>query len=50
MWSVDQRLDQFVGVYRGAMRLPDDGKAGKVAGEQMKAAIFQSWVARNPTL
>ena len=48
--DVDQHLDQFVGVCRGAMRLPDDGRVGKVAGKQMKAAIFQSWVARNPTL
>ena len=32
------------------MRLSDDGRVGKVAGEQMTAAIFQSWVARNPAL
>ena len=48
--DVDQCRDQFVGVRRGAMRLPVDGRAGKIAEEQMRAAIFQSWVARNPTL
>ena len=37
---MDQRRDQFVGVRRGAMRLPADGRAGKIAGEQMRAAIF----------
>ena len=48
--DVDQHRDQFVGVRRGAMRLPGDGRAGKIAGEQMRAAIFQSWVARNLAL
>ena len=31
--DVDQRRDQFVGVRRGAMRLPADSRAGKIAGE-----------------
>ena len=48
--DVDQRSDEFVGICRGAMRLPDDGRVDKVAGEQMRATIFQSWVARNPAL
>ena len=48
--DVDQRPDQFVGVRRGAMRLPANGRAGKIAGEQMRAIIFQLWVARNPAL
>ena len=48
--DVDQRRDQFVGVRRGAMRLPGDGRADKIAKEQMRAAIFQSWVARNSPL
>ena len=48
--DVDQCRDQFVGVCRGAMRLPADGRVGKIAGEQMRAAVFQSWVARNPAL
>ena len=45
-----QRRDPFVGVRRGVMRLPGDGRAGKLAGEQMRAAIFESWVARNPNV
>ena len=48
--DVDQHPDQFVGVCRGAMRLPADGRASKIAREQMRAAIFDSWIARNPTL
>ena len=48
--DVDQRRDQFVRVRRGAMTLPGDGRIGKIAGEHMRAVIFQSWVARNPTL
>ena len=32
------------------MRLSDDGRAGKIAEEQMKAAIFQSWIAKNLAL
>ena len=46
--DMDQRRDQFVRVRRGAMRLPGDGRAGKIVGEQMRAAIFQLWVAKNP--
>ena len=38
--DVDQHPDQFVGVRRGAMRLPADGRTGKIAGEQMRATIF----------
>ena len=38
--DVAQRPDPFVGVRRGAMRLPGDGRAWKVAGKQMRAAIF----------
>jgi len=38
--DVAQRPDPFVGVRRGAMRLPGDGRAGKIAGEQMRAAFF----------
>ena len=48
--DVAQRPDPFVGVRRGAMRLLGDGRAGKVAREQMRASIFESWVARNPNL
>jgi hypothetical protein len=48
--NVAQRADPFVGVRRGGMRLPGDGRAGKIAGEQMRAAIFESWVARNPNV
>ena len=48
--DVDQPHDQFVGVLRGAMGLPSDGRAGKVAEEYMRAAIFESLVARNPAL
>ena len=43
-----QRPDPFVGIRRGAMRLSGDGRAEKVAGKQMRATIFGSWVARNP--
>ena len=39
--------DPFVGVRRGVMRLPGHGRAGKVAREQMRATIFESWVAKN---
>jgi hypothetical protein len=27
-----------------------DGRAGKIAGEQMRASIFESLVARNPAV
>jgi hypothetical protein len=47
--NVAQRADPFVGVHRGGMRLSGDGRAWKVAGEQMKASIFE-WVARNPNV
>ena len=46
--DVAQRPDLFVGVRRGAMRLHGDGRAGNLAGEQMRTTIFESWVARNP--
>ena len=45
-----QRADLFVKVRRGAMRLPGDSRPGKVAGEQMRAPIFESWVVRNPNV
>jgi hypothetical protein len=48
--NIDQRADQFVGVRKGPLRVPGDGRAGKVAGEQMRAALFKAWVARNPSL
>ena len=48
--DVDQLPDQFVKVRRGAMRLLADGRIGKIAGEYMRAIIFQSWVARNLAL
>jgi hypothetical protein len=48
--NVAQRADPFVGVHRGGMRLSGDGRAGKVAGEQMRATIFESWVTRNPNV
>ena len=48
--NFDQRADHFVGVRRGPLRVPGDGRAGKVAGEQMRATLFEAWVARNPSL
>ena len=48
--DVAHRLDPFVRVCRGAMRLAGDVRAGKVAGKQMRVAIFESWVARNPNV
>jgi hypothetical protein len=48
--DVAQRPDPFVGVRRGAMRLSGDGRTWKIAGEQMRATIFESWVARNPAV
>jgi hypothetical protein len=38
--DVAQRPDPFVGVRRGAMILHGDGRAWKVAGEQMRATIL----------
>ena len=32
------------------MRLSSDGRAKKVAREQMKTTIFKSWVAKNPNV
>jgi hypothetical protein len=32
--NIDQRADQFVGVRRGPLRVPADGRAGKVAGNK----------------
>ena len=40
--DVAQHPNLFVGVRRSVMRLPDDSWIGKVAAEQMKAAIFES--------
>jgi hypothetical protein len=48
--NIDQRADQFVGVRRGSLRVPANGQAGKVAGEHMRAAMFEAWVAKNPSL
>jgi hypothetical protein len=48
--NIDQRADQFVGVRREPLRVPGDGQAGKVAGEQMRTTLFEAWVARNPSL
>ena len=45
--DVAQCLDPFVGVRSGVMRLSGDGRVGKVVGKQMRATIFESWVARN---
>jgi hypothetical protein len=48
--DVAQRSDPFVGVHRGAMRLPGDSRVWKIAGKQMRVTIFKSWVARNPAV
>ena len=48
--DVAQRQDPFVGVRRGAMRLPEDGRAGKVAEKQMRVTVFENWVPRNPAV
>ena len=40
--DVAQLLDPFVGVRRGAMRLSGDGRVGKLAGEYMRATIFET--------
>ena len=40
--DIAERPNLFVGVRRSVMRLPDDSWIGKVAVEQMKAAIFES--------
>ena len=48
--DVEHCRDPYVGLHRGAMRLAGDGQADKVAGEMMRAMLFQSWVERNLTL
>jgi hypothetical protein len=48
--DMEHHRDPYVGLRRGAMRLAGDGQAGKVASEMMRAALFQSWVERNPAL
>ena len=48
--DVTQRPDLFVGIRRGDMRLSGDGRAGKVVGKQMRATIFELWVAKNPNV
>ena len=48
--NFDQRADHFVGVRRDSLRVSGDGRAGKVVGEQMRATLFEAWVARNPSL
>ena len=48
--DLDQRADHFVGVCRRPLRVPSDGRAGKVVGEQMRATMFEAWVARNPSI
>ena len=42
--NFDQCADHFVGVPRGPLRVPGDGRASKVAEEQMRVTL----VARNP--
>ena len=37
-----QRAVHFVGVRRGPLRVPGDGRVGKVAEEQMRAALFEA--------
>ena len=48
--NFDQCADRFVGVRRGPLRVSGDGRAGKVAGEHMRAVLFEAWVARNSSL
>ena len=48
--NFDQRANHFIGVRRGPLRVPGDGRAGKVAGKQMSAALFEARVAKNPFL
>lgn len=45
-----QRPDAFVGVRRGTIGMHGNGKATKVAGEQMRATIFEFWVAKHPNV
>ena len=40
--NLDQCVDHFVGVRRGPLRVHGDGRAGKVAGEQMRATLFET--------
>lgn len=48
--DVAQRPDPFVGVRRDVMRLLGNSRAGKVAREQTRATIFESWVVKNPNV
>jgi hypothetical protein len=48
--NLDQRTDHFVEVRRGPLRMSSNGRASKVVVEQMRAAMFEVWIARNPSL
>lgn len=40
--------DPYVGFHAGRMRLPREGEAAKLAGEEMRDVLFASWLERNP--
>lgn len=48
--AIAQRLDPFVGIHRGVVKLSSDGWAKKIVGEHMRATISELWVARNPNI
>ena len=40
--------DPYVGFHAGRMRLPREGEAAKLAGEEMRDVLFASWLEENP--
>ena len=41
------RNDPYVAFHAG-MRLPREGEAAKIAGEEIRDVLFASWLERNP--
>jgi hypothetical protein len=48
--DLDQRADHCIGIRKGPLRVSGNGMASIVAGKHMRAALFEAWVARNPSL
>ena len=40
--------DPHVGFHAGRMRLPREGEAAKIPGEEIRDVLFSSWLERNP--
>jgi hypothetical protein len=39
--------DPYIGFHAGRIRLPGEGEAAKIVGEEMRDILFASWLERN---